>query len=277
MDSFYHEVLADLLARQTLSRQTKLLVLCGGKADRDTLVECGFQNVVISNLDVRMDPQDFAPYEWSRQDAEHVTFPDGAFEFVIAHHGLHHCGSPHRAMLEMYRVASRGILFFEPYDNWSTRMGVRLNVGQEYEHAAVYYNDCKFGGVRNTPIPNFVYRWSEREIVQAIQTFNPTGQHQFRFIYRMRVPWGQLRGRRNKLFYYALCLGLPLLKVFFWLFPKQSNNFAALVIKPRMPEDLQPWLELQDGQPALKRDWLAHRYGPLNTEPPSAAAGGGKT
>ena len=35
-------------------------------------------------------------------------FEDGAFDFVVVHQGLHHCHSPHRGLLEMYRVARRG-------------------------------------------------------------------------------------------------------------------------------------------------------------------------
>ena len=49
----------------------------------------------------------------------------------------HHCHSPHRGLLEMYRVARRGVLAFEPRDTRLVRLGVRLGFGQEYEIAAV--------------------------------------------------------------------------------------------------------------------------------------------
>jgi hypothetical protein len=41
---------------------------------------------------------------------------------------------------------------------------MRTGFGQEYEQAAVYENDCRFGGVRNTFISNYVYCFSAREI-----------------------------------------------------------------------------------------------------------------
>jgi ubiquinone/menaquinone biosynthesis C-methylase UbiE len=53
---------------------------------------------------------EFAPFSWSFQDAEQLSFEDEAFDYVFVHAGLHHCASPHRALLEMYRVARRGIM-----------------------------------------------------------------------------------------------------------------------------------------------------------------------
>ena len=252
----------DLLAKNVLDPQMKLLVLCGGGFDRDVLLQCGFCNVVISNLDVRANPKAFSPFEWSFQDAEKISFADGSFDFALVHEGLHHCSSPHRALLEMYRVARHGLLIFEPYDNEITRLGVRLNVGQEYEHAAVYYNDCAYGGVQNTPIPNYVYRWTNREIIKTVNTFAPQARHKFEFIHRMRIPWAQLKGRKNKFFYWAILLGLPLLKLFFWVFPKQSNNFASVILKPELPKDLHPWLKWENQTAQINRQWLQQRYKP---------------
>jgi len=194
---FYREVLEDLLSQGTLRRETRILVTCGEKPDRDALQHCGFTNVVMSNLNSLTDDTEFAPYEWSFQDAENLDYEDGAFDFCLVHWGLHHCASPHRALVEMYRVAREGILLFEPCDNALTRLGVRLGVGQEYELADVFYNDYAHAGLRNSPIPNYVYRWSAHEVVKTIQCFAPYGRHCFRFIYRTRVPYDQSRAART--------------------------------------------------------------------------------
>ena len=197
MDGFYRDVLLRLIESRQLNLDERILVVCGGTTDAAILKSLGFTNVTISNLDVRLNGDEFAPYSWSFQDAESTTYADGEFDFVVVHSGLHHCYSPHRAILEMYRVARKGIVLFEPYDNWTTRLGVRLGFGQEYEHAAVYYNGMEFGGVRNSAIPNYVYRVTRREIEKTILCGNPCSRPGFRYLHQLRVPWGQLRGRRN--------------------------------------------------------------------------------
>jgi hypothetical protein len=66
---FYPRTLARLLTRGVLRRDDKVLVTCGGVTDRDALATTGFENVVISNLDVRMRdgdaPESYKPFRWS--------------------------------------------------------------------------------------------------------------------------------------------------------------------------------------------------------------------
>lgn len=260
MQAFYSEVLQDLLCKNVLHRKMRILVVCGGSSDREALLRCGFEQGVISNLDVRTNGNEFHPFEWSCQDAENLSLEDNSFDFCIVHSGLHHCHSPHRALLEMYRVARKGLLLFEPYDNLLTRIGVLLRFGQEYEHSAVFYNDCSYGGARNSSIPNYVYRWTEQEIIKTVNSWSPCGKHTFRFFHKVRIPWIQLRGRKNRWVYYAILLLYPVLKAANIVLPKQSNNFAALVLKPDLPRDLHPWLLWADNTVKLNAMWLAERY-----------------
>ena len=257
---FYAEVIGRLLAAGVLHTRMSILVVCGGRTDRAVLKKCGFRDVMISNLDPRATPRDFAPYQWSYQDAEQLGFADESFDFCLVHSGLHHCYSPHRALLEMYRVARKGLLLFEPYDNLLTKLGVRLRLGQEYEHAGVFCNECDHGGAGNSPIPNFVYRFTEREIAKTINSYAPHAKHQIHFIHKMRVPWGQLRRRRNKAAYYLVRFGQPALRLLELAAPKQSNNFAALVLKPELPQALHPWLRQEDDAIQLNDEWVAARY-----------------
>lgn len=257
---FYREIVDQLLSSGVLHTQMHILAVCGGPADREVLNECGFRHVTIANLDSRMTPGQFAPFEWSFQDAENLTFKDNTFDFSIVSLGLHHCSSPHRALLEIYRVARNGLLLLEPYDNFLTRLGVRLKIGQDYEHAAVFYSGCSFGGVKNSEIPNFIYRWTEREIRKTIYSFAPYGMHTFRFIYKMKIPWVQLKGRKNKLSFYSVRCSLPILRAFSWLFPKQCNNFGAVVLKPAVPQALYPWLTWKHDAIHVDQAWLSKRY-----------------
>lgn len=261
MQDFYADVVGRLLATGVLDTRMRILVVCGGRTDREVLRRHGFRNVVVSTLPLDAGERMFAPFEWSCQDAERLTYDDESFEFSIVHSGLHHCHSPHRAMLEMYRVASRGMLLFEPYDSLAARMGVRLNIGQEYEHAGVFFNGCARGGAGGGPIPNRVYRFTEREIVKTINCYAPHARHHIQFVHKMRIPWRQLRQRRNRAFYHTVRLARPALHLLERAFPKQSNNFAAIVLKPELPGALHPWLR-QDGDAIrLNERWLADRYG----------------
>lgn len=269
---FYGETVDRLLRTGVLDREMRLLVVCGGATDRTVLLRRGFTDVTISNVDPRAKPEKFAPFKWDYQDAERLTYEDESFDFCVVHSGLHHCHSPHRALLEMYRVARRGLLLFEPYDNLLTRLGIRLGVGQEYEHASVYLNGGTYGGVGNSPIPNYVYRFTEQEIVKTIHCYAPTARHEIQFFHAMRIPWGQLRARRRRWLYLAVRLGQPALQLFGRVFPRQGNNFAALVRKPDRSTSLHPWLREREGALELDFDWLSARYGP-RAGTPSRSAG----
>src|SRR5918997_5026895 len=115
-ERFYHQTVVRLQADGWLRPEDDLLVVAGGKADREVLLAAGVPTATISNLDQRLTDDEYAPFAWSFQDAENLDFPDESFDVCLVHQGLHHCRSPHRALLEMYRVARRGILVFEPQE-----------------------------------------------------------------------------------------------------------------------------------------------------------------
>jgi SAM-dependent methyltransferase len=260
---FYDDVVDELVRDGVLHTGMSVLVVCGGRTDTQALRRCGFRDVVISNLGARPKGGDLEPFGWSEQDAERLAFDDDSFDLCVVHSGLHHCYSPHRALLEMYRVARQAVLLFEPYDNLLTRVGVRLGIGQEYEYAGVageWGRAGHRGGVADTTIPNFVYRFTEREIVKAVHSFAPYARHDIRFFHRMRIPWGQLRRRRNRALYLAVRLAQPALRLVEACAPRQSNNFAALIRKPDLSRSLHPWLRRGDDGVEVDGDWLAARY-----------------
>ena len=97
----------------------------------------------------------------------------------------------------MYRVAKIGVLFLEPYDSWITRLGVKIGLGQRWEFAAVVAHGCEYGGVANSAIPNYIYRWSRNDIQKTVECFAPYGEHTYRYFHALRMPWGQLLRRKN--------------------------------------------------------------------------------
>lgn len=101
-----------------------------------------------------------------KENAELLSFPDGAFDFVLCKESYHHCPRPMVALYEMLRVASQAVVLIEPNDymvnqTWAERAtdGLlsavkrllrRASAAQEFEEAG-----------------NYVYRVSQREIEKA--------------------------------------------------------------------------------------------------------------
>ena len=57
-----------------------------------------------------------------------------------------------------------------------------MNWSEEYELSAVKKN-INTGGVDNTNVPNYVYRWTEREIIKLIKSYKPEINHKIYFDY----------------------------------------------------------------------------------------------
>lgn len=261
-DPFFQRVLTGLLDEGRLSRSDSILVVCGGSTDFENLRAAGLTNVTISNLDERMlvdGGKQYDPYDWRYENAERLTVEDGSYDVVMVHSGLHHLRCPLKGVTEMYRVARKGILGFEPNMNAFTKLGARLGFGQRWEHAAVYFNDCKWGGVENTEIPNFVYRFRADDIVQTANTFNPIAEHRCRFWYSTRFP-DRLLSVRNPLIRIPAKLGAPVFEMAGRTFSSLANNMAFWVQKPAVPADLLPWLEHRDVEVRLSETKLRSLY-----------------
>jgi len=251
-EAFYVEVLKAALRDGALLQDDRVLVVCGSASDEASLREAGLKNFEMSNIggDVEV-------------DVENLPYPDAAYDAVIVHSGLHHCASPHRGLLEMYRVAKRCVILFEPGDNSVTRMGQKLGIGQTYEFAAVQCNRLECGGWRNTSVPNWVYRFTSSEIRQTINCASPFGPHKFTFYYRTRIPWRQLRARPNKLPLFMATVAAPFLRVLDAIGPVASNNLAAVIVKPDLPGEKFPWLAHRGKGWVADSGWFRRKFGPF--------------
>jgi len=222
---FYEHVLGRLVGEGLVQRDWRVLVVAGGPVDREAFAACGFADVTFTNLSGDGD---------ERQDAEALSYDDDTFDFAVISAGLHHCASPHRALLELYRVARHGVLALEARDSALMRLAQRMGVVDEYELTAVADNDFEAGGVRNSPVPNYVYRWTEREVEKTIASAAPQRRHKFVWFRELELPVSVLElGGKGKWRFAAAPLRL-VTKVF----PRQANLFAFAVFR----EQLQPWM-----------------------------------
>jgi SAM-dependent methyltransferase len=184
---FYDETLRQLIGAGTISTSDKVLVVCGGSYDADVLKGLGFKSVTLSNLDGSYAGHD-ADYVWERQDTENLTYGNDQFDVAMVHAGLHHCASPHRALLEMYRVARKAVVVFEARDSLMMRAAVSLGFTGEFELEAVSGEGYESGGLNNGPIPNLNFRWTEREVVKTIRAADPAHEEKIDFFYGLRLP-----------------------------------------------------------------------------------------
>ena len=240
---FVESVLMTLLEDGTLKEADSILTVCAGTAERELFKRLGFTNVLISNLDERMSAGQFAPFRWSREDAQQLSFADESFDVAFVADGLHHCRSPHRALVEMCRVARRTVIAVESRDSALMRLANRLGLSPVYELESVIDHDFAYEGVDNTPIPNFIYRWTEVEFKKVIKSFNPLGKHSFRFFYGLNLPFEMAELRKSRLKLCLLYFAAPFAKVATILFKRQCNSFAMVATKPNIPGDLWPWLK----------------------------------
>ncbi len=236
--------------RRTISkwipdRQASILIVAGGKNDQDVFYELDFKNVVVSNIsitDQETPTNSLAPYAWSHQNVEALTYGENTFDYVVVHSGLHHCQSPHRGLLEMYRVAKKAVIAFEPPDNLLIRLMQRIGLALIYETPCCGGQD---GGVNNTDIPNYVYRWTEREIEKAISSYAPIASHRFYYAYASGEPSPPLTAG-SVIKRVVIRLAKPAYRLWGMCFPRQQNMFAFMVEKPILSRDLHPWL-VSDG------------------------------
>jgi SAM-dependent methyltransferase len=176
--SYFYRVLKRFERRRVISKDASYLVLFGGDYDRHVLSHLGYRNVTFTNIT----PSQATTGDSPSIDASRLPFPNGSFDFAVAHAGVHHASRPHGAVCEMYRVARRAVIFVESQDSWLMRLAVRAGLVAEYEWNAILDHDFKRGGVDDRPIPNYVYRWTRREVEKLARALEPEREPIIHFV-----------------------------------------------------------------------------------------------
>jgi SAM-dependent methyltransferase len=235
-----------------------VLVVCGEELDAEVFDTLGFKAVTVTNLDDRHEGSWSAGAAWDKQDAETLSYADNTFDLVAVHLGLHHCRMPQKALCEMYRVARKGVLMIEPCENQMVKIGRMLGVGQEYEVHAVAFHHLKSGGVNNTPIPNYIYRWTPDEIRRIIASFAPEFKHRVYCKNNLVVHWHDLKAKKNRFRFIAMLFVFPFLKICSFILPGFGNNLGVYIRKAGGTE-LHPWLERKGDGILPDREWFRRR------------------
>jgi hypothetical protein len=222
---FLEDCISSLLTEGKIDTSDSILVLGSRRHEMIVLNNLGFTNVLLSNIVEPKFEVEFFKYEII--DALNISCKTESYDYVFIANTLHHLISPHRGVYEMMRVAKKGIFFLEAHDCMLMRLLVSAKFTYDYEVKAK-------GGLHGSElIPNYVYRWSKREIKKTICSLFPLGPCTYTFKFGLHLP---MRGKARII---GLAI-LPLLMILKLL--HQTNGFFVFVKKP-LQNQYYPWIK----------------------------------
>jgi len=231
-----------------LDKNDNILVVCGGMTDQKVLEKHQFNNFTISSLYDETIGNNISLCNYVKQDAENLSYKNESFDVVLVHAGLHHCYSPHRALTEMYRTAKKRVIVFEAQDSWLMRRLIRFSISLRYEVDAVAGGQSS--GVCNTTIPNYVYRWTKREVDKTIRSYDPlhipkihfeTEFHFHDIFLSGYIGKKIFKGKGKRFLRFSFHFFFKVLNM---VFGSQGNNFCFLIDKENAR--LHSWIKKED-------------------------------
>jgi ubiquinone/menaquinone biosynthesis C-methylase UbiE len=211
-----------------INKKASILLIGASEREQELFKSLQYENFLLSN---------FKPdstknlYKIIHVDATKIDFKDSSFDYVITHACIHHMRKPHLAILEMYRVSKIGTLIIEGNDSFLMRISAKLKMSEEFEVSSVDKAN-KLGGVEESGIPNYIYRWNEREIFKTLSSYEPEIEHKIYFNYENDLEnSGTQNHKNNKKIYSFIKL---LIKVFFIFFKKQQNLLSIYIDKKEL-------------------------------------------
>lgn len=249
--TFMFRTLSQLEGDGVIGPNDTYLILFGGALDASVFEALGYTNWLLSNLN----PSTVQTDECQVIDARQLPFADEEFDHVVAHAGLHHTSRPHQAVCEMYRVAKRNVVFFESQDSLLMRIAARLGVASDYEINSNLLLGGQ-GGVDDSMVPNYIYRWTRREVEKLVRSVDPAREPKLRFF----SEWG-IRVHLRRLLAMVGFGGLsePVRERFTDLVIKSLNLLTggqgnALAVCIGKPDSYQSWIDSSGATLAVKPD-----------------------
>jgi hypothetical protein len=165
----------------------------------------------------------------------------------------------------MLRVSRRHTIFLEPNDSAAMSALIRMGFSFPYEITAVVAHGCTSAGLRDSAVPNYIYRWSENEVSKTASSF----MAEYEFTVRAYPHWdfnvderGLMRRKQTKLRLFTSVIGarnfltllrlsqrvlnrLPFLR-------KQGNKFFCHIEKD---SQLKPWLVFDQSAIIFNREY----------------------
>jgi ubiquinone/menaquinone biosynthesis C-methylase UbiE len=211
-----------------LNKSKSILVLGASSDEARLFQKLLFKKVTLSNINLDQ-LKDFKKYKFKKKKIDFrnlFKIKNNSYDYVVVHASIHHTSKPHNILLEMYRIAKYGALIIESNDSLIMRLSVKLNFSEDFEKSALSQN---VGGVDGSNVPNYVYRWTERELKKLFYSYQPDKKINIIFNYQNNIFNEILTDNLIKKI--ILTLSYIFLKIIFFLFPRQQNLMSIFIDK----------------------------------------------
>jgi SAM-dependent methyltransferase len=219
-----------------INKDSNFLLISASLYEVKILKELGYLNFSITYHDEDEKNQflDFGFKEninLFKSDLRDLSFKDKSFDYTITNATIHHIDLPHKAITELYRVAIKGVLVIESTDSLIMRLATKIKLAEEFEVSSVN-EDKNTGGLLDTAIPNYVYRWTEKEILKLLKSFDPKNINFVNFDYASDLT--NFKTRDNYIENILLKILIIMGKIFFFFFKKQQNCMSIFIDKTKI-------------------------------------------
>ena len=213
-----------------LNKNKSILVLGASSEEANLFYKLHYKKIILSNIDLaQLKGTEKYKFKKIKIDFRNLfKIKNNSYDFVVVHASIHHTSRPHNIILEMYRIAKYGVLIIESNDSFIMRLSVQLNFSEDFEVSALNENTF-VGGVDGSNIPNYVYRWTEREIKKLFYSYQPDKKINIFFNYQNNIFNKNLSNNLIKKI--IISSSYIFLKIIFFLFPKQQNLMSIYVDK----------------------------------------------
>lgn len=213
-----------------LNKNKSILVLGASSDEANLFHKLHFKKITLSNIDLaQLKGAEKYNFRKIKIDFRNLyKIKNNSYDFVVVHASIHHASKPHNILLEMYRIAKLGVLIVESNDSFIMRLAVKLKFSEDFEKSVLNYKTY-VGGVDGSHIPNYVYRWTEREIKKLFYSYQPDKKINIIFNYQNNIYNENLSD--NFLKKIIIVISYVFLKTIFILFPKQQNLMSIYIDK----------------------------------------------
>ena len=219
-----------------INKKSNFLLISASLYEVTVLKDLGYFNYSITYHD-DAEKKQFLDYGFEeninlfRADMRNLAFKDASFDYVITNATIHHVDLPHKAITELYRVAIKGVLVIESNDSLIMRLASKIKLTEEFEVSSID-EDKNTGGLLDTAIPNYVYRWTEKEILKLLKSFDPKNINLVNFDYASDLT--NFKNRDNYIENILLKILIITGKIFFFFFKKQQNCMSIFIDKTKI-------------------------------------------
>ena len=213
-----------------LNRDKSILVLGASSDEANLFHKLQFKKITLSNINLSQ-LKGGKKYNFKKVKIDFrnlYKIKNNSYDYVVVHASIHHTSKPHNILLEMYRIAKLGVLIVESNDSFIMRLAVKLNFSEDFEKSALNYKTY-VGGVDGSHVPNYVYRWTEREIKKLFYSYQPDKKINVIFNYQNNIYNENLSDSFLKKI--IIVISYVFLKIIFILFPKQQNLMSIYIDK----------------------------------------------